>query len=377
MNHQRDATQEGQPAGETAVPCRHSLHQQAAELLRALGQASDSVRLEPLSGDASTRRYYRVRPLSADGPTYCLMEIPPPAAGAPADEEELPFLNIQRYLEARGVPAPRVFASDPRRGLVLLEDLGDLRLVDLLPSASPAALRAAYREAIDNLLEMQAPPPAAVRSRCRAFTYAFTEETFTAELRFFAEHMLARRQRSAAPSPPQSAAAEPAEAASPPALTAEFARLSRAVLAAPRVFTHRDYHSRNLMVHGGRQVIIDFQDARLGPPLYDLASLLFDAYWVLDAALRDELLAYYREGWRRRFQDDLCGADFHRQVRLTALQRNLKALGTFASMHARKQTRAYEAFIPPALAYARQHLEALPECATLRRLLAPWLSEGA
>lgn len=374
MIPQRHATEEGLPAAEGSAPSLLS-SRQVAELLRSVGRTSDSVLLQPLWGDASTRRYYRVRPLSADGATYCLMELPPPAAGAAAEEGELPFLNIQRYLESRGLPVPRVFASDVARGLVLLEDLGDLRLVDLLPSASAAAMRAAYREAIDNLLEMQAPPPDSLRSRCRAYTYAFTEETFTAELQFFAQHMSARRRPSAAPSAPQ-AAAEPAEAASP-ALTAEFARLSRAVLAAPRVFTHRDYHSRNLMLHQGRQVIIDFQDARLGPPLYDLVSLLFDAYWVLDDALREELLAYYREGWRRCFQHDLCGADFPRQVRLTALQRNLKALGTFASMRARKQTRAYEAFIPPTLAYARQHFEALPECAPLRRLLAPWLAEEA
>ena len=124
---------------------------------------------------------------------------------------------------------------------------------------------------------------------------------------------------------------------------------------------HRDYHSRNLMLHGGSLYIIDFQDARMGPDTYDLASLLRDSYVDLTPSQVDELIAYFlalTRGAAHRLTDD--GAEFRRRFDLMALQRNLKALGTFGYQTTTRGNPVYIQYMPRTLSYVKQHLGALP-----------------
>jgi aminoglycoside/choline kinase family phosphotransferase len=155
-------------------------------------------------------------------------------------------------------------------------------------------------------------------------------------------------------------------------LRGQFLKIASILAQQPRVLTHRDYHSRNLMWHQGRLHVIDFQDARLGPCQYDLASLLYDSYVVLPADLRAALLSYYLE--RKAVLDGpLDYEHFMHIFDYMCLQRNLKALGTFAFQIAVKQNLRYTSAISPTLGYIQHHLSRHPELAPLTELLEAYL----
>ena len=134
---------------------------------------------------------------------------------------------------------------------------------------------------------------------------------------------------------------------------------------------HRDYHSRNLMLRDGRLCIIDFQDARLGPNTYDLVSLLRDSYVDLPDQTVEELIAYFL-ALQGHTRDD---AEFRRRFDLMALQRNLKALGTFGYQTTARRNPVYIQYIPRTLQHARQNLHKYPRFDRLRGLLAAYVHE--
>ena len=193
----------------------------------------------------------------------------------PSTAGELAFVNVQRYLSLNAIPVPEIFWDDSPQGFVLLEDLGDLTLEAALTGSQPCADRSAgtvrrwifcWRCRIRRII--------APRASCVAFGLAFDVEKLMWELDFFLTHMI--KQFCAQPLPPGDEAA----------LRGQFWKITALLARQPRVLSHRDYHSRNLMVCQGRLRVIDFQDARLGPCQYDLASLLYDSYVVLPADLR-------------------------------------------------------------------------------------------
>ena len=181
------------------------------------------------------------------------------------------------------------------------------------------------------------------------------------------------------------------------ALTAEWATIAGELASEPRVLCHRDYHSRNLMLHDGSLHIIDFQDARMGPDTYDLVSLLRDSYVDLTDRELDELIAYFlalRQGTGVVNQTDSLAlgkgsgvgvnqadsrpfdaAEFRRRFDLMALQRNLKALGTFGYQTITRGNPVYIQYMPRTLRYARTNLEKYPRFARLRELLAARIEE--
>ena len=134
---------------------------------------------------------------------------------------------------------------------------------------------------------------------------------------------------------------------------------------------HRDYHSRNLMLHQGTLYMIDFQDARMGPDTYDLASLLRDSYVDLTAAQVDELIAFFLALKGEAGPDG--EAEFRRRFDLMALQRNLKALGTFGYMTTSRNNTVYIQYMPRTLNYVKANLAKYPRFAALRALLGAWL----
>ena len=140
--------------------------------------------------------------------------------------------------------------------------------------------------------------------------------------------------------------------------------------AEPRVLCHRDYHSRNLMLHSGSLFIIDFQDARMGPDTYDLVSLLRDSYVDLTERELDDLIAYFLA-----LKGGADPGEFRRRFDLMALQRNLKALGTFGYQTIARGNPVYIQYIPRTLRYARTNLERHARFARLRELLARYIDE--
>lgn len=330
-----------------------------AMVSEGMGLGARVLALEPLEGDASDRRYFRLRLSGATSPTAVLMQLSSPGPELP---EDLPYLSVRAYLEELGLGVPSLYAYYPRPGLLLLEDLGDLTMERALlhPGRRDevrARFRWAYRQALELLLALQiraSPPGEGEQGRSVALRRAFDVETFVRELNYTLEHavrgLLGLKLNEGE-------------------LQQHFTRLSEAMFEGPMVFTHRDFHSRNLMLRGEELLMVDFQDARLGPRHYDLASLLYDSYVCLGEELRAELLRYYMRRWRALAGETWDGDKFLHAFRCAALQRNLKAIGTFASLRARKGTDRYLRYIPPTAAYIRQHLDLLPEMEPLARAL--------
>jgi N-acetylmuramate 1-kinase len=139
----------------------------------------------------------------------------------------------------------------------------------------------------------------------------------------------------------------------------------------PRVLCHRDYHSRNLMLHDRQLYIIDFQDARMGPDTYDLASLLRDSYVDLSEERVDNLIrGYLKLGGARSATAEALG-EYRCRFDLMSVQRNLKALGTFGHQTTARANPVYIQYIPRTLSYVRTNLERYPRFARFRELLSP------
>jgi aminoglycoside/choline kinase family phosphotransferase len=156
---------------------------------------------------------------------------------------------------------------------------------------------------------------------------------------------------------------------------AEFQKIAELMAAQPRVFTHRDYHSRNLMVNGGGLGVLDFQDALLGPAMYDLASLLRDAYIALEEELVTELIGYYLDQVGTERVGGLDRESFRRLFDFTSIQRNLKAAGRFVYIDRVKGNPKFLCDIPRTLGYVRRNLLKYPELSTLRKHLTPYVPE--
>ncbi len=299
--------------------------------------------LEPASTDASFRRYFRV---TRDGDSRIVMDAPPDK------EDSRPFVDIARRLREAGLSAPEVLASDLDRGFLLLTDLGDRLYLAELGDDTCERL---YGDAMAALALMQA----------RVGTSglpAYDEKLLIFELSLFPDWFLSRHLGLSLSGAERSV------------LTTAFQRLAANALAQPRVFVHRDYHSRNLMVlPEANPGILDFQGAVEGPITYDLVSLLRDCYvsWSEMDVQR----------WLADFMDRLRGegsletvehTTFRRWFDWMGLQRHLKAIGIFARLQHRDGKPGYLADIPRTLDYVLGVTGRYRELADLHGRLEGW-----
>jgi aminoglycoside/choline kinase family phosphotransferase len=310
----------------------------------------------PLTGDASDRRYYRI--LLAAEPSQVLAVHPGPIAFA-----RLPFVNVATLLQRMQLPAPRITGHSDALGIIALEDLGDVTLQAHLVTAPPSEQAALYREAIALIVDLQRKGADFASPEYTPYGLAFDEEKLTWELQFFVTHFL-EAYRGVRLSTPARGALETA-----------FTALARELAAEPRVLCHRDYHSRNLMLHDGRLHLIDFQDARMGPDTYDLASLLRDSYVELTDVQVDELLAHFLAVRNGAAPSSASARELRRRFDTMALQRNIKALGTFGFQTTTRGNVGYMQYIPRTLNYVRQTLQRDERFARLSELLAAQVPE--
>jgi len=325
------------------------------EFLAAAGLTG--ARVVPLTGDASDRRYFRV--LLRDEPSQVLAVHP----GA-IEFEGMPFVNVARLLAAMPVPVPRILGHSDALGIIALDDLGDVTLQAHLGAASPAEHKALYRQAVAFIETLQRRGAELESPDYLPYRVAFDLEKLTWELQFFAKHFLEGYRGATLP------------ASSRDALAAEFAAIAEELAGERRVLCHRDYHSRNLMLHEGSLYIIDFQDARMGPDTYDLVSLLRDSYVDFTEAEVEELIAFFVALQAPGSSDQLrTQNEFRRRFDLMAVQRNIKALGTFGFQTIARGNPVYIQYIPRTLNYLRANLERYPRFARLRGLLADHLEE--
>jgi len=305
-----------------------------------LGRAP--AELVPMPGGAGARRYWRVRFAGAASVVlmHAVREDPailPPALRGEA-EADLPFVEVTELLARHGVP--EIFAVEPVERWILLEDLGDVRLLDLAPAQRSERLR----ETIDLLARIHVLP----REDALPWRRQFDAEWVRFELRTFAEHGLPERFRAE--------------------LGDELDVLARAVAALPRGLALRDVQSQNLMVDPrGRLRLIDYQDALLAPPELDLAALLFDSYVELEHSERAALCARY---WRARG----AGPDPARFA-LLVVQRKCKDYGRYRRMVEDRGDERYRPFIARAAQAVLSFLPSLPPAQSrlaeiLRRALA-------
>jgi hypothetical protein len=327
-----------------------ALHLLREHLARSGGEAAAGVTIEPLFGDASTRRYFRLR----RGGDSVVAALYPEAF----DPGKMPFLEVRDLLESYGLPVPKIRAVDAARGLLVLEDLGDLTLQESLKSASPGARADFYREALADVARLQG-EAARGSQKASCFESAFDLEKLSWELHYFLKHFVEGLRGRDLTAEDRATLAEAVHG-----LCAEMA-------AWPRVLCHRDFHSRNLMVHAGRLHWIDFQDARLGPATYDLASLLRDSY----VDFEEDFVAERAEEFRQRALPGEAKDVLARRFELTSVQRNLKALGTFGYMATVRQNPVYLQYVPRTLANARRNLLRHSELRGLHRVLARHLPE--
>jgi aminoglycoside/choline kinase family phosphotransferase len=327
-----------------------------ARIDRFLGEAglvAQTARVVPLTGDASDRQYFRI--LLRDGPSHVLAVHPGPIAF-----EQLPFVNVARLLEAMPVPVPRMLHHSDSLGIIALEDLGDVTLQAHVGAAPATEHAAIYREAVGFITTIQRRGRELAAPGYVPYGIAFDVEKLTWELQFFTKHFLEAYRGAALGGPARQA------------LAGEYAVIAEELAAEPHVLCHRDYHSRNLMVHGGSLYIIDFQDARMGPDTYDLASLLRDSYVDFTEAQVDELMAFFLAKRGAPKADD---RDFRRRFDLMALQRNVKALGTFGYQTTARGNTVYIQYIPRTLNYVRANLARYERFGRLRDILADHLEE--
>jgi hypothetical protein len=333
------------PSGDAA------LHERIDAYLGASGMMARGARIVPLTGDASDRRYFRV--LFGDGGDSIVLAL----HSGPIDFATLAFANVAALLEAMPVPAPAILGHSDAYGVLALQDLGDVTLQAHLGASTAAEHAALYREAVALIDRLQKRGRDLASPQYLPYQMAFDVEKFTWELNFFVKHFL------------EGYRGMTLTAGTRAAMAAEWAAMAEELAGEPQVVCHRDYHSRNLMLHGGHLHIIDFQDARLGPDTYDLVSLLRDSYVDLTDLELDELIAYFLA---------LSPADpheFRRRFDLMSVQRNLKALGTFGFQTISRKNPVYIQYMPRTLRYVKTNLDRYPRFARLREVLAPHLEE--
>jgi len=266
--------------------------------------------IEPLPGDASFRRYFRVR---RGDDTAMLMDAPPP------NEDTAPFLRAARWLDGNAMRAPQIYADDPARGLVLLEDFGTARMRDYLEQW-PADERAVYRSAVDALIALHELPPGPFVD--------YTMSEYLREARLFLEWYCTAQNLYV----------------DAKGFGTAWEQVTSALLPRqrPGVTVLRDYHAENIMLLGSleKQGLLDFQDALVGHPAYDLVSLLQDARRDVSPEIEAEMFEYYARA---------VGADTEQLMadyaRLGA-QRNTKIVGIFVRLWRRDGKPRYLELIP-------------------------------
>jgi N-acetylmuramate 1-kinase len=322
--------------------------------LRASGLAARSAKVVPLTGDASDRRYFRI--LLSDGTTAVLA-----LHAGPIDIKALPFANVADLLRNVPLPVPAILGHSDADGVIALQDLGDVTLQAHLGAATATEHAALYREAVSLIELLQRRGAELTADRYLPYRVAFDLEKLTWELDFFLRHFV------------EGYRAVSLAAAERTALAEEWSAIAGELSTEPRVLCHRDYHSRNLMLHDDRLYIIDFQDARMGPDTYDLVSLLRDSYVDITDRDLDDLIAYFLA--LKGCQGTADAAEFRRRFDLMAVQRNLKALGTFGYQTITRGNPVYIQYIPRTLRYARTNLEKYPRFARLREVLSTHIEE--
>ena len=341
----------------------------APYLVKITGRRSGDFEVCKLTGDASTREYFRVKtPSDPEIRSLIVMSFAPEKAlvsdeGESTRATEFPFLNVRDFLAAGGLPVPKVYLSDIGRGLVFLEDLGDVLLHSALADANDEVRSGWYRRALDLLVRFQArclEAPAPEREKCVAYGRRFDFDLLLWEFEHYLEWGIEALYDLKMPASERAVC------------RAAFTSVCRDLLAAPQIVVHRDWQSRNLMISDDDLRIIDFQDALMGPWPYDVVALLYDSYVVLTPALRDRLVEHYLDSYAAAIDPAADRALFRRLFRLQSLQRKMKDAGRFVFIDRVRKNPNFLQYIPATLGYVRELLHVVDGMGETAAILASY-----
>lgn len=302
-----------------------------------------SFTMSPASSDASFRRYFRVT-LEAGNDSWIVMDAPP------QHEDCRPFLQVAGLFAAAGVHVPDILAQHLAQGFLLLSDLGSTTYFQALVR-NPAEANVLYGDAVGALLNIQL-------ASCDGVLPEYDEALLLREMNLFPDWYIGRHLQKTLSASQQAG------------LASVFSRIVQNNLVQPKVFVHRDYHSRNLMVTSPNPGVIDFQDAVYGPITYDLVSLFRDAYlrWDEEQVL-DWVIRYWEKARKAGLPVTSDFSAFYRDFEWMGVQRHIKVLGIFARLYHRDGKDGYLSDMPLVMDYLRKACERYSELGPLLFLL--------
>jgi N-acetylmuramate 1-kinase len=324
---------------------------QVASLLK---EATGSVinECEHLAGGASDRWFCRIGGKIAErhGQKTLICMGVDPALWEMIDS----FLRNREFLSACGIPVPETYAEYAEYGIALIEDLGDIRVLEAVTEL-PHHRDRLYERVIGLLVRMHRMPTKET-SLCPALGLHFDVEKYLYEFGFHVDHWVLDQYCSATLSEQERST-----------LDACFLLISETLASQPRVFTHRDFQSTNIMVEeDGALGLIDFQDARQGLRQYDLASLLWDSYIDLSPTERDQLVVAYQN--EAGLQGSL--EEFNHLLHIAAIQRKLHDAGAFVYTAAHRGKTTYLDYVNPAISIATSMMAEIPDCRDAADIIA-------
>lgn len=296
------------------------------------------LKIEALTPDASTRRYFRLYFPDSTKIAMVMGEIDKKIIFEEIMEKqinfsELPFINIGRFLRKNGVNVPDIYVDG--KEVLILEDFGSMPLDVFVRQNGIEKAIPFYYSAIDQLVKMQT---AKEDKSCYAFELVFSERMFLWEFEHFSEYFMGFRLE------------EDKD------MNKEFSEISKILSKTRYVFTHRDFHSKNLMCLENYKVgVLDFQDALLAPYTYDLVSLTADAYVDINEEVEKLLLEKYKDFGGKRILTD----DFEDLYNMTAVQRTLKAAGRFMYIFKQKKNEKFLPYVIPAASKGLKYMKKL------------------
>lgn len=338
-----------------------------------LGAPINEINITQLTGDASTRVYFRAEALDASviitlygepfdesqraADRLRNMEASNPSARLTFASDPCAHIEVTGLLLEAGLPVPRVLSASGADAAMFIEDVGDVRLQDWLADRQKEDIAEAYKAAVELIVKIQEVTDLAESSGSICSQLAFDEAKLKWELGFFFANYFNRYLK------------VKLDPATSNGVQADFKAICSELSARPRVLTHRDYHARNLMVKGEQIIIIDYQDARMGPASYDLASLLYDPYMSIGDDLIEEMIERFIElkAVSKRPLEDKEG--FRAELSMMIVQRMLKAIGTYSYQAAVMNNTTYVGYIDPAIERAIAAMKKLDRFQTVGELL--------
>jgi len=335
--------------------------------IQDLGIAA-APRAKRLTGDASGREYFRVHLAGASPDSMILMHFDPTQAlvsdefvgRSAARPKELPFITVQRFLARAGLPVPGILLDRVSQGRLWLDDLGDNTMYNMIQGIDRPGLVETYKNAIDLLVSFQL----ATFTRLDDFQSQISQKAFDQELllwecHHFVEWLIEALHDTSVTGDLKTS------------LDAMFEEVVSGITAMPYIPVHRDFQSKNIMIHNDTYHIIDFQDMLMGPVVYDLVALLRDSYIELATDELDRLTAYYHQhALAAGLPVPAAMEEFRNLFTLQTLQRKMKDAGRFVFIDRVKHNDSFLQYIPATLRYVAAAFDRLPQYDDVRRELA-------